>query len=96
MAWDYLKNASSKNIVDGVMKDKPGKAAEDIKPDRKRVVEEVTIRKVDNGFTASIRYMKREEKNNKGEPTCHYEEPSTKIFKNASEAGALLEECFGS
>lgn len=92
--WDYLQKATPKEVVEGVMNDKPGKVSAEIKPDPKRIVEEVCIRKVDNGFTATIRYRDKKEKNKDGETRAVYEEPSTKIYKNASDAGALLEECF--
>jgi len=64
------------------------------KPDPRRVVDEVTIRKVDNGFTASIRYKSRKEKNKDGHEIDHYEDPSTKVFLEASDAIGILEDCF--
>ncbi len=95
MAWDHLAKSSKTEVVGGVMDHPPGKPEKSEKPEGKRTVEEVSIRKVDNGFTATVRYKDTKYKTKEGEERTQYQEASTKVFKNASDAIEILEECFG-
>jgi hypothetical protein len=91
MRDDYLEKATSKEVVEGVM----GKPVKSKKAMDGKVVEEVTFRKVENGFIASIRYRDRKEKDKDGKECTAYEKPVDRICSKASDGADLLEECFG-
>ena len=90
MGYNELKEKSAEEVVEGVM----GKPVKKQAPKSDKEAEEVSFRKVDNGFVATIRYKDKKESNGKDAPCCTYGETATRICSKASDGAALLQECF--